>query len=225
MNSKTILYDFDKEFKSMDNNWYIPILKGNAKERTGYPTQKPLALLRRIIEASSKEGDVVLDPFCGCATACIAAEKLERQWIGIDLSKKAEYFIRDRITKESLQLIDGDFEVNPKQERRTDLEKLDKNSVKKNLHAKDNTCAGCQREKELDDMDLDHIVARVRGGQDEWRNFQLLCRNCNTSKGGKSMTEWRNDLMQRRIDAYAKQQIIDTQKWLAEQEAKRREMK
>ncbi len=49
-------------------------------ERTGYPTQKPLALLERIIQASSNEGDMVLDPFCGCATACVAAEKLGRQW-------------------------------------------------------------------------------------------------------------------------------------------------
>ena len=50
-----------------------------AKERVGYPTQKPLALLERIIKASSNEGDVVLDPFCGCATACVAADKLGRK--------------------------------------------------------------------------------------------------------------------------------------------------
>ena len=58
-----------------------------AKERIGYPTQKPLALLDRIIKASSNPGDVVLDPFAGCATACVSAETLERQWIGIDLSR------------------------------------------------------------------------------------------------------------------------------------------
>lgn len=71
----------------------LNILNSQAKERTGYPTQKPLALLERIIEASSNEGDVVLDPFCGCATTCIAAEKLGRRWIGIDWSKIAFYMV------------------------------------------------------------------------------------------------------------------------------------
>ena len=69
-------------------------------EKTGYPTQKPLALLERIIKASSKEGDVILDPFCGCATTCIAAEKLNRQWIGIDISVKAYDLVRKRLKKE-----------------------------------------------------------------------------------------------------------------------------
>ncbi|MDO8751501.1 MAG: DNA methyltransferase [Dehalococcoidia bacterium] len=57
-----------------------------AKERLGYPTQKPLALLRRIIQASSNPGDLVLDPFCGCGTAVVAAEELGRSWIGIDVT-------------------------------------------------------------------------------------------------------------------------------------------
>jgi DNA modification methylase len=61
----------------------------DAKERVGYPTQKPLALLERIMQASSNEGDVVLDPFCGCGTAIVAAEKLGRTWIGIDNSHVA----------------------------------------------------------------------------------------------------------------------------------------
>ena len=63
----------------------LPIA-AHSKESTKYPTQKPLALLDRIIRASSNEGDMVLDPFCGCATACVAAEHLQREWIGIDLS-------------------------------------------------------------------------------------------------------------------------------------------
>ena len=59
-----------------DNVLRIPFLQGNSKERTGYPTQKPLALLERIVRASSKTGDLVLDPFCGCATTCVAANRL-----------------------------------------------------------------------------------------------------------------------------------------------------
>ncbi len=67
---------------------------------TRYPTQKPLALLERIIKASSNEGDIVLDPFCGCATTCIAAEKLNRQWIGIDVSVIAYELVQDRLKNE-----------------------------------------------------------------------------------------------------------------------------
>ena len=71
------------------------------KEKMGYPTQKPLALLlERIIKASTNEGDIVLDPFCGCATACVAAEKLNRRWIGIDVSVKAYELIQMRLVKE-----------------------------------------------------------------------------------------------------------------------------
>ena len=60
----------------------VPAISASAAERTGYPTQKPLNLLDRIIEASSNPGDLVLDPFAGCATACVSAESLGRQWIG-----------------------------------------------------------------------------------------------------------------------------------------------
>ena len=68
-----------------------------AKERVGYPTQKPLALLERIIAASSNPGDIVLDPFCGCATACVAADKLGRRWVGIDISPKAVELVNMRL--------------------------------------------------------------------------------------------------------------------------------
>ena len=82
------------------NNLWDDINETKGKERTGYPSQKPLALLERIIRASSNEGDMVLDPFCGCATTCIAAEKLERQWIGIDVSHKAYELVKRRLDNE-----------------------------------------------------------------------------------------------------------------------------
>ena len=72
----------------------------HAKESTGYPTQKPLALLERIIKASSNQGAVVLDPFCGCATTCIAAEKFGRQWVGIDISPRAVELVQYRLERE-----------------------------------------------------------------------------------------------------------------------------
>lgn len=75
----------------------IPPINSQAQERLGYPTQKPLALLERIISVSSNEGDVVLDPFCGCGTAVHAAEKLGRRWIGIDITCLAIGLIERRL--------------------------------------------------------------------------------------------------------------------------------
>ena len=68
-----------------------------AAERLGYPTQKPVALLERIIQSSSNEGDVILDPFCGCGTTIAAAQKLGRRWIGIDITQLAISLIRYRM--------------------------------------------------------------------------------------------------------------------------------
>ncbi|MBC6409577.1 MAG: GIY-YIG nuclease family protein, partial [Ekhidna sp.] len=80
--------------------WQISMLSTTHSERTGYPTQKPLALLERIIKASSPQDGMVLDPFCGCATTCVAAERLKRKWIGIDVSVKAYELVKERLGKE-----------------------------------------------------------------------------------------------------------------------------
>lgn len=84
-----------------------------AKERLGYPTQKPLALLERIVEASSNKGDVVLDPFCGCGTAVHAAQKLGRQWIGIDITHLAISLIEKRL-RDAFPKIEFDVHGTPK---------------------------------------------------------------------------------------------------------------
>ncbi|MGH2514544.1 MAG: DNA methyltransferase [Ktedonobacterales bacterium] len=75
----------------------IPPVNSQAQERLGYPTQKPLALLERVITASSNPGDVVLDPFCGCGTAICAAQQLERRWIGIDITHLAVSLMKSRL--------------------------------------------------------------------------------------------------------------------------------
>ena len=92
--------EYRKRGKIPENWWEIRISARSKKEYTGYPTQKPLKLLERIIKASSNEGDMILDPFCGCATTCVAAEKLKRQWIGIDISIDAYNLVQKRIKDE-----------------------------------------------------------------------------------------------------------------------------
>ena len=82
----------------IDDNWIdINAINPVAKERLGYPTQKPEALLERIIQASSNEGDLVLDPFCGCGTTIAAAQKLGRRWIGIDITHLAITLMKRRL--------------------------------------------------------------------------------------------------------------------------------
>jgi hypothetical protein len=88
----------EREGKPLDDVWTdIAPLNSQAQERLGYPTQKPQALLERIISASSDLGDVVLDPFCGCGTTIHAAQKLGRQWIGIDITYLAINLIKRRL--------------------------------------------------------------------------------------------------------------------------------
>lgn len=82
----------------LQNIWDdIPAINSQAQERLGYPTQKPVALLERIISASSNEGGVVLDPFCGCGTTVHAAQKLKRRWIGIDITHLAIGLVKRRL--------------------------------------------------------------------------------------------------------------------------------
>jgi site-specific DNA-methyltransferase (adenine-specific) len=88
-----------KEDRTLDNVWRIPCLQPASQERLGWPTQKPLAVLQRIIAASSNEGDVVLDPFCGCGTTIEAAEQMGRNWIGIDVTHYAITVIEERLRR------------------------------------------------------------------------------------------------------------------------------
>ena len=91
-----------KETKRPDDVWDIPFIVPTSKERTGYPTQKPEALLERIINASSNKGDIVLDPFCGCGTTVIKAHKLNRRWIGIDINEVSFDIISKRCNQTKL---------------------------------------------------------------------------------------------------------------------------
>ena len=198
------------------NNLWLDIPPALGKERLGYPTQKPLKLLERIIKASSNRGDVVLDPFCGCATTCIAAEKLQRQWIGIDLSPKAVELVKTRLEREV------DLTEHPnllgRIKHRTDIPKRSYSEEPRQIHIetlfgpKDITdlvlsevelgtfrshkhtlygkqegkCNGCEYSLPFRNMTIDHIIPRSKDGGDEIGNLQLLCHTCNSIKGNRT---------------------------------------
>lgn len=90
--------------KIPEDVWQIQSIQAGANERMGYPTQKPELLLERIVKASSKKGDIVLDAFCGCGTALAVSELLERQWVGIDISPSAIALIKTRFLRMKVKL-------------------------------------------------------------------------------------------------------------------------
>jgi site-specific DNA-methyltransferase (adenine-specific) len=92
-----VILNGPKKGVPLSDTWEIPFLNPKAKERTGYPTQKPLLLLERIIMLSSNENDLILDPFCGSGTTCVAAALLQRQFIGIDISQEAVQLSQERL--------------------------------------------------------------------------------------------------------------------------------
>ena len=161
------------------------------KERTGYPTQKPLALLDRIVRAGSNEGDLVLDPFCGCATALVAADRLQRRWAGIDLSPLAIKLVDERIAAD--RGIWGGANALMDPPIRTDLGELPNYRTHRHrlYGEQEGECAGCGTHFPFRVMDVDHVLPKSRGGTDHPDNLQLLCSGCNRSKGGGTMAEWR----------------------------------
>lgn len=176
--------------------WDISIVAGSSKERVGYPTQKPLALLDRIIAVSSNAGDVVLDPFCGCATACIAAEQLGRKWAGIDISPKAAELVAMRMRDQLGLFYDGTHRTDIPQ--RTDLGPLPAYNCeanRKHLYGEQGGhCAGCSEHFQARHFEVDHIIAKSKGGTDHLTNLQLLCSNCNRIKGDRGMEYLRTKL-------------------------------
>ena len=194
------------------------------RERTGYPTQKPLALYERIIKASSNEGDVVLDPFAGCATTCVAAERLGRQWIGIDINEQAKSVIRDRLQSEVTGSMAWDTLVRTPKEppERTDgggpaapelrivsrtrnARRWSVKEVRETLLGENGQrCQGCGWEPPYPDyLQIDHKKPRSLGGADEMDNYTLLCDPCNRLKSNKlTLTELRDvRVTEGRVDA------------------------
>ena len=187
---------------------HIPYLRQN--ERTGWATQKPLALLERIIKASSEKGDLVLDPFCGCSTACIAAEHEERQWIGIDIDKESAKIMEDRAQTETnlLDIWDGVQIINAAKvanlPRRSDIEEINKNDrrIKADLYRRQNgKCGICKLEFPIKIFEYDRVKSGKRGGRYTADNVELLCPTCNRIKSG--------DTRQQAVRRVAEKRIFD----------------
>lgn len=204
----TIITDCWTDLKAVDPK---------SKENTGQLTQKPLALLERIIKASCPEDGVVLDPFCGCATTCVAAQRLKRKWIGIDICDLAMDLLTHRLEQDGYfkdqNVKDLDMKIKEQGEdfiilncidkksknyaplpRRTDVEEQNlnepktKKAIKEVLYQQqEHKCNGCGRVLDIDLLEIDHIVPKSHGGGDYMENYQLLCGSCNKIKGAKPM--------------------------------------
>ena len=184
-------------------DWWtdIGMLATSAHERTAFPTQKPLPLYERMVGASSNEGDIVLDPFAGCATTLVAAEKLQRQWVGMDIWDGAHRLVVDRMERE-VGLF-GKVAFTNKPPARTDdgFTSAPFLRVKQRVSEPDGPswtraqmyahlleqhgprCQGCDRA--FDDpryLELDHNTPRSDGGLNHISNRILLCGPCNRLK-------------------------------------------
>lgn len=181
----------------------IPPVNSQARERTGYPTQKPLALLERIIRASSNVDDMVLDPFCGCATACVAAEKTERQWVGIDLSPLAVQLVHQRLMNEpGIGTIYHDFVAARRDiPKRTDVGKLPHYKTHKHtlFGKQEGLCNGCRIAFPFQNFTIDHVVPQSKSGTHHIENLQLLCNASNSKKGSGTQAELIVNLQQEGI--------------------------
>ena len=191
INGVPALKRFLKENKGQipTNVWTdVPPIQSQSKERTGYPTQKPIALMNRIINASSKEGDIVLDPFCGTATTCVAAQQLGRKWIGIDVSQGAKKLIIERLSNDAGFF--SDFDHFDKAPVRKDIEevKISNKTLKPTIFKNQNgQCNACNLEMDIRHFEIDHIIPKSKGGRDTFENYQLLCGSCNRIKGDRPM--------------------------------------
>ena len=172
----------------------LEVKQTSSKERTGYPTQKPLALLERIIKASSNPGDVVFDPFCGCATTLVAADRLQRSWIGIDISPKAAELVVERIRDD--QGLFQEIIARDDYPSRTDMSDIPPaRTHKHSLYGlQEGICGGCEIYFPFRNLTIDHKIPRSKGGTDHFENLWLLCGACNSMKGTGTVAEMRAKL-------------------------------
>ena len=198
--------------KTPDDVIVLPSLNTMDKERTGWSTQKPLALLERIIKASSNPGDIVFDPFCGCGTALVAAEQLGRRWVGADDDANAVEVIKERIAN-----LTGTIADSPQLQHRVSVigqpptrtvtpdetayrdptgyivparpsDKMTNAAIRELLLLWQTepdgciTCIGCAERLKPRHFHCDHIDPKAQGGSNRIDNRIMLCGACNGQK-------------------------------------------
>ncbi len=177
----------------------IDMLRGISKgkkdgEYLGFPTQKPVALLKRIIEVSSNEGDIVLDPMCGCGTTLIASQELKRKWVGIDISPTACKLMVHGLHKRGVKIHEDDIVGLPRSakeiQRMVDIDPIEfQNWVCERLGAVSTTPKGNapKADKNIDGWVLNTIPIQVKGedavGYDVVERFETTMRNNNSKDG------------------------------------------
>ena len=191
-----------------------PVVAGSDEEQP-WDTQKPLALLERVISASSRPGDMVLDPFCGCATACVAAERLNRQWVGMDRSPRAGTLVRKRLREQDEGIAMWAHAVNVTRAipTRTDITEppMTRAELKAALFERQSVVAddypiphalcagpGCETALPIHLLEIDRIRPGAAGGEYALDNTQLLCGWCNRVKGNRDMDYLASRIAQRR---------------------------
>ena len=220
------------------NDWWSDIrtLINWDSERVGYPTQKPLALYERIIKASSNEGDIVLDPFAGCATTTVAAQRLNRRWVAMDVWEGAYEIVLQRMKNETtifdadavmeyleppIRTDDGRTAADPLPEVkkiRGGRKRFDSKAAKEQLLAHpdwDWRCDGCDTFIENPRFfEVDHDVPVSKGGSDDMLNLVLICGPCNRTKSNKMTREelrthnWKQGNMAAQIESKFRRGVL-----------------
>ncbi len=220
-------------FVNMKDVWPIDMVGRTSKERTGYPTQKPIALLERIIKASSREGDLVLDPFCGCATTNVVSAMLGRDSIGIDVSQRAGQLIKERLeshkAEHPLGTINETVNVEyqcpavPRSRQRArvvlDYAKpggaakreyasaVEKKAARRaDWSARKGICPGCREFVHFRFTELDRVVPGGKGGTYTPDNTRFLCTDCTRNKKDEHLTDdmlYKNYLTRKRAEEQA----------------------
>jgi site-specific DNA-methyltransferase (adenine-specific) len=225
----------EQEGVPIDDFWEdIDYVKGG--ERLGYPTQKPLELLERIVNAASDEGDLVLDPFCGCGTTIMAAQELKRRWLGIDITHLAIALIRARL-KEIHILVNKDYRIigEPADlESAINLMKVDKTGYQFQwwalslIEAKpagqsttspqgkkgaDKGVDGWLTFKESDNLNLKRIVVQVKGGHVGAQTVRDLLGTVESSKSAMGILITLNEPTEQMKQAAMEAEYYESSTW------------
>jgi site-specific DNA-methyltransferase (adenine-specific) len=128
-----------------------------------------------------------MDPFCGCATTCVAAQQLGRKWIGIDIEKQPVKILIERLSNDAGLF--KDFVATDQIPKRSDLKEVQPSeSIKQRLYKEQKEkCNACGEDFKIWNLEIDHIVPKAKGGGDYYENYQLLCGSCNRIKGDRPM--------------------------------------